>query len=83
MHSRALKVTFVALALSGVLLVGCKRVVKGNTPITGEIPTTTTTMPAPTTTTTIKMPESASSYSATSTTMSQAPTTSTTMKAAN
>lgn len=48
MHSRALKVTFAALALSGALLVGCKRVTKGNTPVTGQIPTTT----APTTTTT-------------------------------
>ena len=51
MHSRALKISFVALALSGVLLAGCKRPVKGNTPITGQIPTTTTTMAASTSST--------------------------------
>lgn len=65
MHSRALKVTFAALALSGVLLVGCKRVVKGNTPITGEIPTTTTTA---STTTTMKATTSSTAAMASTTT---------------
>ena len=72
MHSRALKVTFAALALSGVLLVGCKRVTKGNTPITGDIPTTTTTA---STTTTMK--------ATTTTVAGAASSTTTTMAAAN
>lgn len=71
MHSRALKLTFAALALSGVLLVGCKRVVKGNTPITGEIPTTTTTM-ATTTTTKATTASSTVAPSTTTTTMAAA-----------
>lgn len=71
MHSRALKVTFAALALSGALLVGCKRVVKGNTPITGDIPTTTTTVASTTTTKAMTTATTAMSSSS-STTMAAA-----------
>lgn len=72
MHSRALKVTFAALALSGVLLVGCKRVVKGNTPITGDIPTTTTTVASTTTTKAMTSSTTAAMSSSSSTPMAAA-----------
>jgi len=86
MHSRALKVTFVALALSGVLLVGCKKSTKGNTPITGQIPTTTTTAaPATTSSTMMKMPETRpvdATATTTTTVAAPAPTTTTMMPGA-